>query len=411
MIDIVRSCVGEEPSKRTLQAAEKDHPRFMNALLQTYERMGGPTVARKAPDEFVPAWFLNVSYNAPFSMMGKVLSPMPIGDADLRFVVRGMLYAHRVAVQNELEMLLKERDNPYLFGPHVASCLRRIVTYAPLEEHGLLTYVRPSTSTTGPWPNLVMKDLVDSFLTDVLVPKGIVRPDFRLGQDEVDDRLFRNFAERHLMSTLPMLRELLVAINQSQQSVDLFVPNDDISLESLQWLTKLDGFQILKPTLSEAHGREQATLNGVLSLPELDPAALREMDVSHLLRIRGHDVFEAWRGALHSSLHDMAIALAIEGQPAFDAFYGNMMNVQQEVLDNARKLKPFRGGTGELRRAGISVMAGTAAIAGPDKALIGTISSAAGALSPSLFDLARQWMSRGDAIDATKLHFRVVARG
>lgn len=373
LADVVAEAVGTDNPLEVEAIVASSEEAVVGRLVSLHRQWKPKTPPVKRIDEFVPGWRIDPS-------------DRPSG-SDVYFVLRAILYAHRIALKDPLYFHLHplsgwEPNGGWGFKESLA----KVLFYGPLERLGILFYLPPGTP---PEPEDFFQmghtdEVLEQYFRYYLAPTGhyLRVADEDWGHDTVDTRLARNVAEVQLGAGLYEATTVLEWQRANEKYIDLWVPERRSNRDAIEWMIRQRGAGLLTGKVDSA---DSQTMRALWDLPVPSEERFGELSLKDLVSIRDEKSFAAWRKALTS---------ALDGYVASRAVYDDAKAVKQFSLElDARRLETIRAArsnrlftdmVGPAGKFGISAIVS----AGVSEALAvdpwaGTAVGAAGALAVS----------------------------
>lgn len=286
MYQILEQALGEEASPEAiLHACAMDTVAFGEQWLALYRGSDLEAVPTKLPHEFRPGFLVDY--------VGREDTPYT---REFDFVQRSLLYAHSVAVVDELEGWValdpNERDLHWQLGFRDANNLAwaaiRVAYYAEFERAGLLHYVDgPHYASKPSFERLTSSADLTELYPLVKERNGYVVP---LPENDIQRDLYD--------SNLNMwFRQLDAVIGHGAVRsgvVDVHLPEWFAGPQLLDWTLRHSA-----AAGSKEHLADESYLQQLLHLPAPLDA---HRDPEQLVLFRQHDLFEQWRNDLETGL-------------------------------------------------------------------------------------------------------------
>lgn len=403
LAEIVANAVGTSDPSEIDAIVAADGSGVLERLASAYDRWKRPSAPKKRADEFVPGWRLNsTSFDNAWGQDGY-------------FVVRAILYAHRIALVDPLWFHL------YPLGPirtpsagfGFKENLAKVLHYAPLERAGLLFYVPPGVP---PEPDNFFAteysdEELETYFREYLAPRGQYR---RVADDEWTSKTGDAFSARlaanlELAAGLYGASTLLDWQRANARSLDLYVPEEPMYRDALEWLIRRDGSGLLT---GQGNPHDSQAMRALWALPTPSIEKYQELTIKDLAAIREEDTFSAWRQALTSALKAFVVSKAIgEDAEAVLAFNTELQARRDETVAAARSSRLFNDmagaaglfGLGAVVSGGLSLLLNVDPTAGT----LTATASAAVASAPRGFRVAKSLATGTPRKRAVHEHFQL----
>lgn len=408
--EAVRDALGTNDPRQVEEAVGEDREGLWRRVKDNYVALKRRQVPLKEPGEYVPAWFLEQkNIGAPDT-------------AAQYFVARSLLYAHRVGVVDYLAYYCDEdlmlssgvaREDLKLWQdyapPDLEDLLVKILTFAPLEELGLLYYLTPPLSeetangASRVLPSVASEDQLEAYFKEYMSQRGqYFEPDWNSAGDVFTARCA---AEVELAHTMVDLQRALRFFGKWHEFADVYTSGYPSYRDGIQFLMRLKG----QTLLLGAPNSDTSTLEALWRLPGLSSRALRKLSVQNLIDMRDEKVFRIWRSTLQDATSAYSARELVSGDDRqFSDFVNVVKGAEGTLLDKARSSRKLEGVFGDVRDFGISVAMGSAGAGAGAMASNGDLGSAI--VSGALGAVAPQLPAVADVIaDATKGWSRVRA--
>lgn len=362
LVDLVRRCVQGDDYRAVDDAINRlGHESLFDEFCDGYEHLK-LRVPVKRPGEFVPGWNHNV-----------VDLGRPYGE-DPRFVARAILYSHRVALANRLQLYVharKRSGGSSLPPATLREEFHKALFYGPLEKAGLLFYVDPWAA--GPPRDIedpgLPREALDDYFRTYMAPRNIYIEVEDWSADTGRAFVARLAAEEELMYGLSGVKDLLKWQQSLNDHVDLYIPEDPRYRDSFEWMLRRDGYNVMGST---ARQPDCGALSALWSLPTPSAEAYSKLTVRDVLLIREDATFDRWRSTLQKAVRALAVeATTSDVASAVPEFLEVLTSGQQEVLAAVGGMRSFKVGGQALGSFGVSLASAAVATAGATAAFPG----------------------------------------
>jgi hypothetical protein len=353
MVDLVTSCIDGDDRDAVDAALDRSHEALWEKLCAAYEELRPRRYTPKEIGEFVPGWRMNI-----------------IGGGggwyglDIPFVIRAILYSHRVALADPLRAYAENPSEWCLPPATLKEDLHKILFYGPFEKAGLLFYVDTIVAD-----NRDTSEEMQLSENEALAYHDEYMSRRRYFSDkdwEPSPRTAfsaRVAAEIELQMAVPMVRTLLDWQRRNAEYFDLYFPQVPMYRDAREWLMRRDGSSVLG---TKSDDPETAALDALWSLPTPSPESYSKLTVKDLLDIRMGNAFERWRASLRRAIEaaEVEMKTSRDTDRTFGEFLRAIDAERRQVEKGVRRVRPFRPTFGEWGKFGLSIAIPYAATVG-----------------------------------------------
>lgn len=220
---------------------------------------------------------------------------------------------------------------------------------------------------------------LEQYFREYLAPQGIYIevPEKEWGSSTGKAFLARVAANNELAYGLHGARTLLDWQRANDSSIDLYVPEEPMFRNALEWMIRRGGDSLLT---GMNNTRDSQAMRALWQLPTPSLQRYQELTIKDLLLVREEAALAAWRGALTSALNAFIVSKAIESDSkAVTSFTAELEARRQEAVAAVRSTKAFKDMTGSAGLFGLSaVVAARVSLQLGSDPWVGTIAGAAG---------------------------------
>lgn len=354
LADVAAEAIGDDhytSVTAALAGGDTVRERVWERMAAAYADLPTRTTERK-PGEFIPGW------PETRASIGD-----PIGSAPA-FVVRALLYSHRVAVADPLKLQVRGLTGEP--GPHHGfdRALRVVLLLGPFEREGLVVYLNPDVPERAagwraldtydgipvlPLPTDPSDDELDYFYDEYLAGRRVSVDHTLARSDQLTDVARRGAAADAIAWAWWEYRDLLAWQTHHANITDLYVP--DHLRPVAEWVLRRKGATLVT---GESNDR---VLSSLCRLPLLNGEALGRLTARDLILLREERTFARWRQTLQAAA-TYAEASGSDAQAVAD-FVLSVTAAHERVRRETSARQTFKPLRGEISTFGISVAADT----------------------------------------------------